>query len=133
MTVALGRPSEHETATPDTPDARLMQALQEYRAAREAGRRPDRQDFLARYADIAADLGGCLDALDFVDAAAPGLQHKAGEAPDSAALAPVLANATPLGDFHILRELGRGGMGIVYEAEQLSLGRRVALKVLPLA
>src|SRR5205823_3178470 len=38
-----------------------------------------------------------------------------------------------LGDFHLVKEIGRGGMGIVYEAEQISLRRRVAVKVLPFA
>jgi WD40 repeat protein/serine/threonine protein kinase len=109
----------------------VVRALEEYRAALEAGCRPDRAAFLARHPEIAEALAECLDGLEFVHAAASGLSE-AGAAPAGGKPAPALdlPLGGPLGDFRILREIGRGGMGVVYEAEQVSLGRRVALKVL---
>ena len=114
---------------PKLEDSSVIAAVREYLAALEAGRQPDRDAFLARYPAIAGALAEVLDGLEFMHAAAP---RVLAEAPGdlSAAETPF---GLPLGDFRILREVGRGGMGVVYEAEQMSLGRRVALKVLPFA
>jgi WD40 repeat protein/serine/threonine protein kinase len=111
-------------------DSRLVQAVEEYAAAIQAGRPLPRQEFLARHADMAEALAECLDGLEFLQGMVSHLSSSQGEA--ATVVADVLSGA-PLGDFRLLREVGRGGMGIVYEAEQLSLGRRVALKVLPFA
>jgi tetratricopeptide (TPR) repeat protein len=111
-------------------DPRVVRAVQEYLAQAEAGGKPSRTEFVARYPDIAEPLDRCLAGLEFVQAAAPHLsQPLDGVAPTDGAG----AVTGTLGDFRILREVGRGGMGVVYEAEQVSLGRRVALKVLPYA
>src|SRR5439155_6924514 len=103
-------------------DPRVIQALDTYLTALEAGRPLDRRAFLAEHAEIAAPLEKCLDGLEFVQKLAPELsQSSAAPAHDPAAPAAEIASATPLGDFRIVREVGRGGMGVVYGAEQLSL------------
>src|SRR5262245_46903849 len=99
---------------PSSDAPRLVAALEEDMAQAEAGGGADREAFLQRHAEVADALGGCLDALE----ALAGPRQEVGKT---------------LGDFRLLREVGRGGMGVVYEAEQVSLGRRVALKVLPFA
>jgi WD40 repeat protein/serine/threonine protein kinase len=110
--------------------ARVLHVLEGYLSELEAGAAPHRDELLARHPDLADLLVEYLDKLDQLHEAAVGLRAAppAGDVP----VAP-LGEHGRLGDFDILREVGRGGMGIVYEAEQISLGRRVALKVLPFA
>jgi serine/threonine protein kinase len=113
---------------PAAEDPRLIRAAQEYLAELEAGRQPERGVFVARYpSELAEHLLPYLDALDMVQTAMPS-RPLSGRTP-TADPPPV----EPIGDFRIVHEIGRGGMGVVYEAVQLSLGRRVALKVLPFA
>jgi serine/threonine protein kinase len=111
-------------------DSDVVAAVRDYMAALEAGRRPDRAAILARYPALADALAEVLDGLEFMHTAASRVRPVSEPAE---LLTPDAPPGMPLGDFRILREIGRGGMGIVYEAEQISLGRRVALKVLPFA
>jgi hypothetical protein len=128
--------SDSAAATQDfLDDPRVVDVVQEYMAQLDQGKSPDRGEYLKRFPELAGAIGQCLDGLEFVRAAGSNRSrsgsgsHRAAEPATSGNDVP----ANPLGDFQIVRELARGGMGIVYEAIQLSLGRRVALKVLPFA
>jgi eukaryotic-like serine/threonine-protein kinase len=111
--------------------ARLVSAMEEVVNAMDAGEPWDRASLLMKYHDIVSELTDCLSNLDFIYNVAPQLASEADPVEPNLALAG--SRCECLGDFRIVRELGRGGMGVVYEAEQLSIGRRVALKVLPFA
>src|SRR5690242_6439593 len=97
---------------PDEPQ--MIQAVQEYLKAVESGNRPNRAEFLASHAEIADSLADYLDALDFVQVAAPRLDGSAADGGPSrkrSSAPPPIDLAIPLGDFRILCEIGRGGMG----------------------
>jgi len=110
----------------DARDALLSELADEYATRYRAGQRPPLREYLNRYPELANDILELFPAMIAIERVKEHQeeQRKEAAAPPSPAL-------QQLGDFRIVREIGKGGMGIVYEAEQVSLGRRVALKVLP--
>ena len=108
-------------------EALMGQIIDECLERQAQGERPEVEEYARRYPQLAVVLRQILPTLGLLGGSALG---SIGEAP---AYGEDLSPERPLGDFRLVREVGRGGMGVVYEAVQISLGRRVALKVLPFA
>src|SRR5262245_8375305 len=106
-------------------DVLLNQLADEFAARQRAGERPRVEEYCARHPALADDIRSLFPAMAELERA------KADAGPELAVLVADAPPVTALGDFQLLREVGRGGMGVVYEAEQVALGRRVALKLLP--
>jgi serine/threonine protein kinase len=103
----------------------LTRLADEFAARYRNGERPALQEYIDRHPELADDIREMFPAMVEIEQAGEDRQDaEQAAAPPSPAL-------RQLGDFRIIREVGKGGMGIVYEAEQVSLGRHVALKLLP--
>jgi serine/threonine protein kinase/Flp pilus assembly protein TadD len=113
------------------PTSEVISILEEFLTKLESGARLNPEDLTARCPDLAEPLKACLASLEFLHDASLSLRDPS--APELPAASEFQTDLGPLGDFQLVREIGRGGMGVVYEAEQISLSRRVALKVLPFA
>jgi serine/threonine protein kinase/WD40 repeat protein/tetratricopeptide (TPR) repeat protein len=102
------------------------EAADEFVARYRRGERPSVSEYVRRYPALAGKIRDLFPALVVMEDLGPVQTEPALPQADKNAAIP-----QQLGDYHIVREIARGGMGVVYEAVQQSLGRHVALKVLP--
>jgi WD40 repeat protein len=126
--------------TPETPsrDARVHEAIVAYLAAVEAGQAPNREELLSRHLDVADELRAFFADYDRMQALADPLRQAMPPTPaetptvgpESAAPGASLGTVRYFGDYELLEEIARGGMGVVYRARQVSLNRVVALKMI---
>src|SRR5262245_20983592 len=108
----------------------LGELAEEFSAKARQGLMPNIEEYAQRHPGLAERIRALFPTLLFLEGMAGGSAPDAlkERTDDEAAVAP----GTTFGNFRIEREIGRGGMGVVFEATHQALAKRVALKVLPI-
>jgi serine/threonine-protein kinase len=107
-------------------DDRVGELAESFLERHRQGERPTIEEYAARYPELASRIRAVFPTLRLVEELGPMADQSAADLPRE----PEVSVPSRIGDYRIIREIGRGGMGVVFEAEQISLTRRVALKVL---
>jgi WD40 repeat protein/serine/threonine protein kinase len=102
----------------------VLELAEEFLRRYRNGEQPLLREYIERHPQLEAEIREVFPAMAMMENIALSEHSKAAEPPGRLPF-------QQMGDFRLIREVGRGGMGVVYEAEQISLGRHVALKVLP--
>ena len=124
--------SDHVEVAGQDFERRLCEILAAYYEAVEAGQVSDRAEWLARYPDLSDAAGRFLDDQDRLLALTEPLRPTVEEAATSEVLSghPAGMKGRSIGDYELIEEIARGGMGVVFRARQRGLDRPVALKML---
>src|SRR5437588_1232319 len=109
----------------------VLELAEEFLERYRRGERPPLKEYIDRHPELAAEIKEVFPAMALMENIAVADESVDEREEGSGARSPRQPALKQLGDFRIIREIGHGGMGVVYEAEQVSLGRHVALKVLP--
>ena len=121
------RPLRHDTGDGTQSDRDPVELLAEqFSNRRRMGEELTIESFAAEHPQYAAEIREIFPAIAAIERA-----KDRQASPNDGRVAMSGQVPARLGDFRLIREIGRGGMGVVYEALQVSLGRRVAIKVLP--
>mgnify|MGYP000880642110 CR=1 FL=1 len=111
----------------ETPrDEAELEILDCYLAQLQAGEKPDRAALLHQHPELASALN-CLEALEKLASPGKSPRHNDGASDANPSFAELPRD---FGPYELIREIGRGGMGVVYEARQKGLDRSVALKMI---
>jgi eukaryotic-like serine/threonine-protein kinase len=116
---------------PSRPEDPAEAAFDEFFDAWNKGETLDAEEFCNRHPECKEDLQNLIEQFLFVSGGLHTSKGTGEQKPQNGSGNDETFSGRTLGDFRIIREIGSGGMGTVYEAEQISLKRRVALKLLP--